>query len=101
MTEKLEEIQKKEILNKRNSQRNEESCQLENNMKMRAQNIEYNWFANKEYLNVNEFKCRLEDCKRVVEIKRTSESFKNVNDSFILNSKQLFLFNLVENSVYE
>jgi hypothetical protein len=84
-------------LNKRNSHRNEESCLLENNMRKRAQDIEYNWLANEECFNVNKLKCQLENCKRVVEIKKTSESLKKIDDSFILNSKQLFLFNRVLN----
>jgi hypothetical protein len=44
--EELEKIQEKELFNKRNSQKDEKSCSLENKLNNRAQDLNHHWLEN-------------------------------------------------------
>jgi hypothetical protein len=95
--EKLEEIQEEELLNKRNSQKDEKSCSLENKLSNRAQDLNHHWLENQKDFNVNEIKCRVDESKNSIKIEQAFKSLKDVDDKFILNSKQLRLFDRVLN----
>ncbi len=83
----LEEIQEEKLLNKRNSQKDEKSCSLENKLSNRARDLNHHWLENQKDLNVNEIKCRVDENKSSIKIEQAFESLKNVDDKFILNSK--------------
>jgi hypothetical protein len=63
----------------------------------RAQDLNHHWLENQEDLNVNEIKCRVDESKSSIKIEQASESLKDVDDKFILNSKQFRLFDRVLN----
>ncbi len=93
----LENIQHEEILNKRNSQRNEVVMKLECDLKSRVQNLQHNWLANKESYDVNMFKDYLKREKCTMKFKSTSQTFEEANDSSILNLEQRALFDRILN----
>lgn len=100
-TESLEErlnkdVRHEELLNLRNSQRDEEIFKRDITLGRREKNLLHDLFASKHYLiNLKKITTHVDQARHVVNDKSISQTFEEVDDSSILNFAQRKMFDRV------